>query len=413
MLLRILTLALAFGAAVAQANWKLGIWWEIGPGRDSAQAVKFAQDLTRHFDAHLRRGGGRGAELARLVLVPAGRLPLAGRDAQEHPDLRDSSVDMEWGVPFNKPIPEEKTVEATWLQALGCPDPSTFAIGWDLFRVKEAGKALVGSPEFPLVKGLWTRYPSWQLVDTAVDSFCVRMIQADTSNSGPRLARDGLVMNHLLKVMPDSIEIQVVDGMGKPVPAVLEIWRARANPLRPYAALFEGDRDSLPTNPQGRVRVSHQDWFGGGMVHGKSGSNLHALLRARGAGRKTNWLWLDARDVVLASGRFSLSLPAGLSSAWRLAAKSYPNEELLAVESDSQSVWVGMSLRESADLVLRLSEPGGRELFRSSTLALVPGAWEKRLPVILVPGGGYELRMDTPTSRRLVRFVAGSGVTAR
>jgi hypothetical protein len=398
----------------AQAAWNLGIWWEVGPGRDSALAEAFARDLTKQFDAHLRRAGGRGAVLARLVLVPAGRLPLAGSDAQEHPDLRDSLVDLEWGVPLNKPVPEARFVEETWLRALGCPDPSTFAIGWDLFRVKEKGKALLGTREFPVVKERWARLPTWSLVDTiAVDTFCLRLMETDTAKVGPRLARQGNAMARLLQAAPDSVGFQVRDGAGHPVPAVLEIWRSRPDSIRPYAAVLEGAWDSVSTDVTGKAKLGLQDWLGGAPVHGRKGSNLHALVRARGVGRRSPWAWVDARDVVLAKGHFLISLPAGSSLAWQQAARSYPEAELLAVESDSTGIWVGLSLPKGGDLVLRLLEPSGRELFRSSTLELKPGAWEKRLPVILEPGSGYELRMDTPTSRRLVRFVAGAGVSFR
>ena len=106
-------------------------------------------------------------------------------------------------------------------------------------------------------------------------------------------------------------------------------------------------------------------------------------------------------------------LPAGTSQAWAVAAEAFPKREILAVQGDSAGAWVGISLLESHEAVFRLMEPGGRELFRSRPASLRPGASEMRIPFPLVPGSGYELRMDTPTSRRLVRFVAGAGVTSR
>lgn len=400
-------------APLADAAWRLGVWWELGEGRDSLQASRFAEKLSKEFDRKLRASGGRGAMLVRLVLVPAGGLPLAGRDPQEHPDLRDSAVDLEWGVPLSKPVPEFRAVEETWLRALGCPDPSTFGVGWDLFRVQEGGKPLLGSPAFPLLQGLWAHLPSWALVDSAVDSLCVSLSQADTAPRGPRLARQLAPQELLARVIPDTISVQVTDGAGHPVAATLDLWRSSADPLRPYAARFDGLWDTLRTDSLGRLRLRREAWFRGPMVHGRQGSNLQTLARIRGQGRRTAWTWLEARDVALAQGRMAFRLPAGTSAAWRRAASSFPQTELLVVESDSIGVWVGLSLLNRTDLVLRLSEPGGRELFRSERLALEPGAWERRLPVVLGAGGGYELRMDTPTSRRLVRFVAGAGTAER
>lgn len=413
MSLRILLPFLLISASLADAAWRLGVWWETGEGRDSVQASRFAEGLAKEFDQRLRASGGRGAVLVRVVLVPAGALPLAGRDPQEHPDLRDSAVDLEWGVPLSKPVPEFRAVEEQWLRALGCPDPSTFGVGWDLFRAQEGGKPLLGSAAFPLLQGLWAHLPSWSLVDTAVDPLCVSLSQADTAQRGPRLARQLAPQELLARVIPDTIAVQVTDGAGHPVAATVDLWRAVADPLRPYAARFDGVWDTLRTDSLGRLRLRREAWFRGPMVHGRQGSNLQTLARIRGQGRRTSWAWLEARDVALAQGRMSFRLPAGSSAAWRRAAEVFPQGELMVVESDSVGVWVGLSLLRRTDLVLRLSEPGGRELFRSDRLGLEPGAWERRLPVALGAGGGYELRMDTPTSRRLVRFVAGTGTAER
>lgn len=404
---------LAILSTVACARWKVGIWWELGPERDSARAVRYAHAMADSFDRHLRAGGGSGAELARLVLAQPGQLPLAGSDPQEHPDLRDSAIDLEWGVPLGRPVPEPHAVEVAWLRALGCPDPSTFGVGWDLFRLQEQGKPLLGSPAFPLLQGLWAHLPAWQLVDTAVDRFCVRLSRMDSVPRGPRLARQNAPLELLAKALPDTFEIRVRDGAGHPAIATIDLWRARADSLRPYAALFEGSWDTLRTDSSGRIRVRRESWFRGPMTHGRKGSNLQTLMRVRGMGRRTSWTWLEARDVLLAEGRLDVSLPSGSSNAWKKAAETFPSQELLAGESDSSGTWVGISLLDRTDLVLRLSEPGGRTLFRSERLTLTAGAWEKKLPIVLSPGSGYELRMDTPTSRRLVRLVAGAGVAAR
>jgi len=400
-------------STVACAQWKVGIWWELGLGRDSVQAVGFAQALADSFDRHLKAGGGSGAQLVRLVFAQPGQLPLAGSDPQEHPDLRDSAIDLEWGVPANKAVPDPLAVEVAWLRALGCPDPSTFAVGWDLFRLQEQGKSLLGTPEFPLLKGLWAHLPAWQLVDTAVDRFCIRLSRMDSVPHGPRLARQNTPLELLAKALPDTFEIRVRDGAGHPAIATIDLWRARSDSLRPYAALFEGRWDTLRTDSSGRIRVRRESWFRGPMAHGRKGSNLQTLVRVRGMGRQTAWGWMEARDVLLAGGILDISLPSGSSGAWRKAAETFPNQEILAGESDSSGTWVGISLLERTDLVLRLSEPGGRTLFRSERLTLTAGAWEKKLPITLSPGSGYELRMDTPTSRRLVRLVAGAGVAAR
>lgn len=400
-------------STAACAQWKVGIWWELGPDRDSVQAVRFAHALADSFDRHLKAGGGSGAQLARLVFAQPGQLPLAGSDPQEHPDLRDSAIDLEWGVPARLPVPDPLSVEVAWLRALGCPDPSTFAVGWDLFRLQEQGKPLLGTSAFPLLKGLWAHLPAWQLVDTAVDPLCIRLSRMDSVPHGPRLARQGTPLELLAKALPDTFEIRVRDGAGHPAMATIDLWRARADSLRPYAAMLEGSWDTLRTDSSGRIRVRRASWFRGTMTHGRKGSNLQTLVRVRGMGRQTTWTWLEARDVLLADGRLDFSLPSGSSGAWRKAAETFPSQELLAGESDSSGTWVGISLLEKTDLVLRLCEPGGRTLFRSERLSLAAGAWEKKLPIVLSPGSSYELRMDTPTSRRLVRLVAGAGVAAR
>lgn len=401
-------------SSLALADWKVGLWWELTPERDSAWADRYARSLVADLDARLRRSGGRGAVLERLVLVPQGRLPLAGSDPQEHPDLRDSLLDLEWGVPAKLPIPEIRAVQVAWLHALGCPDPSTFAVGWDLFRLQENGKALLGTPAFPIRQGLWARLPSWNLTDSVIDPLCLRLSERDTLHRGPRLARIATALAGMSALLPDTLRVQVRDGAGLPVLGRLELWRGRASPLRPFAALFEGGWDSLVTDTLGRLSIPREVWFGGAMAHGAGGSNLTALVRVSGSGKILPWSWLDARDLVLSGGVLEFKLPAGSSRAWQAATKAEPGTAMVAVESDTSGVWLAVAQPGSEDVVVRVSEAGGgRILFRSRPIHLTPGVWEKRLPLVLSPGGAYELRLDMPRSRSVVRFVAGAGVATR
>ena len=400
-------------AVCAQADWKLGLWWELAPGRDSVVAKEFAQKLSADFDRRLKASGRRGAALSRLVLVDSGRLPLAGSDPVEHPDLRDSAIDLEWGIPANRPLPTPHEIEETWLRALGCPDPSTFAVGWDLFLLQENGKPLLGTPQFPLLHGLWAHEPSWKLVDSAVDIFCLRLAEADTLPHGPRLTRKETALARLVDILPETLTVSVRDAIGHPIQARVFLWHGRPDARRPYASLFDGPFDTLETDSSGLLRLSRERWFGAAPRHGRDGSNLQALVRTSAGGRSTSWRWIEPRDLVLDSGRLGLVLPAGESQAWTLASHAYPNGELIAAQSDTGAVWVGISLLSRSDVVLRVLEPDGRELFRSRAFNLAPGAWEKRLPLHLSNGSAYDLRLDTPISRRLVRFVAGAGASAR
>jgi hypothetical protein len=401
-------------ASLALADWKVGVWWELTSQRDSATAIRYAGLLVQDLNARLRRSGGHGAVLERLVMVREGRLPLAGSDPQEHPDLRDSAIDLEWGVPAKLPVPEIRTVQVAWLHALGCPDPSTFAVGWDLFRVQENGKPLLGTPAFALQQDLWARAPGWNLTDSVIDPLCMRLSGRDTAHRGPRLTRIATALAGMVALLPDTIRVQVRDGAGLPFHGRLDLWRGRADAVRPFAALFDGAWDSLSTDTLGRLAVSRESWFGAAMTHGASGSNLTALVRASGGGKMLPWRWLDARDLILSNGSLELRLPSGSSRAWQSAARAEPGAQLVAVESDTSGVWVAMAQPNSEDVVVRVSEAGGgRALFRSKPIHLTPGVWEKRLPLILSPGAAYELRLDMPRSRTVVRFVSGAGVATR
>lgn len=410
MLLPILTVAISLSwAGSALPIWKIGLWMERSPGRDSSLAQAWADSLVADF-SHRVEGG---ATLERMVWIEAGTLPLAGGDPRHHPDLRATSLDAAWGIPAGDTLSPSLAhrAERAWLSARGCPDERNFAVGWDLFLLPNDPYNKPDSLFWRMDSRHYVHYPSWsELPDSGgLDPLCRQVLRQDPPGQGLRLFSVDTLRTRLEDLLPNHLEVGVDDDGARPASgAVLELWRAKPDPRRPFGARLEGRPDTLRADSAGRFPFpSGRDWFTPGpLVFGLAGSNAVSYWRVR-HGRKWVEGWLDATELARLAdsgkARMVWTLPGGSSRAWREAAGKWPHGWLAAEAEASGLLTLGVSSPEETDCVLRIVDARGREFLRTRPIHLAKGVHERILSPGL-PEGWWDIRLDGPSERWQVRI---------
>jgi hypothetical protein len=117
---------------------------------------------------------------------------------------------------------------------------------------------------------------------------------------------------------------------------------------------------------------------------------------------------MDATDLARLSddsgqARLAWTLPGGSSGAWREASSKWPHGWLAAEADSSGSVFLGLSVPEEGQYVLRFLDQRGREFLRAKPVHLARGVHER----ILSPGlsdGWWDVRLDGASDRWEVRM---------
>jgi len=394
-----------WGADVA---WKIGVWMERGPHADSTRSRALADSLVGDFAKRVEGG----ARLERFVLVRPGALPLAGGEAHLNPDLRDTTLDAVWGVPYGEVLGPDlvRRAERAWLSARGCPDERDFAEGWDLFLLPRDSLNKPYDIHWQVDSNHYVHFPSWsQLPDTGLDPLCRRILRMDPPGRGLRFISLDTLRARLDSLLPRRLDVSIQDDGGRPVSeARLELWRSRPDSRRAFGARLEGGPDTFVADTSGGFPLgSGEAWFRSDTLSfGIGGSNALTYWRV-GLGRKQMEGWMDATDLArLAddSGRARVvwNLPGGSSAPWREASAKWPQGWLAAEADSTGDLTLGLSIPQGGMFVLRLVDSLGNEFLRSRPIHLARGVHEK----ILSPGlsqGWWDVRLDSPSQRWQVR----------
>jgi hypothetical protein len=359
-----------------------------------------------------RRLGG-GARLERFTFLRPGALPLAGGDAHYHPDLRDTVLDFAWGVPYGEVLNPQMAARAerAWLSALGCPDERNFAVGWDLFLLPKDPLNKPDSAFWRLDSHHYVRYPTWsELPDTGLDPLCRRIFRTARPGGGLRHFSLDTIRSRLQSLLPQRLVVSVQDEGGRPAAgATLELWRSHPDSRRTFGARLEGRPETFISDTNGTFRLpTGLSWFTPEeLVFGTQGSNATTYWRVK-FGRKQLEGWLDATDLArLAddSGRVRLAwtLPGGSSAPWREASAKWPRGWLAAQADSAGVVFLGISIPEEGQFVLRFLDPRGHEFLRAKPVHLARGVHERILSPNL-PEGWWDVRLDGTSDRWQVRM---------
>ncbi|MBK8801508.1 MAG: hypothetical protein IPN71_05510 [Fibrobacteres bacterium] len=399
---------LALGALSSAPSWKIGIWMERRTDLDSLQSRRWADSLVSDFGARTRLD----ARLEVFALVPAGILPLAGGSARFHPDLRQTQLDLQWGVPFRDTLGPAlaRTAQRTWLASRGCPQERQFSVGWDMFLLPKDPRNRPDSALWKLDATHWVHVPTWRILpDSGLDPYCQRLVNNDPPTNKLRFPSDDTLRRRLARSLSGALSARARDHEGRPaVGARLELWRSRPNPLRPFAALLEGLPDTLRSDTAGRFPIHRAiHWFTSDSLQlGREGSNLVTYWRVS-LGKKRLEGWLDAVDLArrLDSGGINLewTLASGSSRAWKEASDHWPASWLAAEADSSGTLTIGFSVVQETEVVLRLLDERGREHLRTRPLRFDRGVHERTLSPGL-PMGAWDLRVDSPSQRWQIRF---------
>jgi len=397
---------------------RVGVWIESRPGLDSSAGHRWAFDLVARLDRLVSPPpSGQHAVLAHIVSLPPGRLPLAGGDPRHHPDLRASDLDLVWGVPAQDSLSPAlaQRILRTWLTNRGCLDERGFVVGWDLFHLPRTASNGLDSNEFPIDARNSVHWPRWTLaLDPELTESCRRALALHPAGSGPSLSDH---VRHRLETelrLRKPLTPRLTDALGHPaVGALLEIWRGRPDPRRPYASLFSGMPDTSRSDEEGRFPLaSPLAWFSDSArwVHGSNGSNGVSYWRITHGPRKLSG-WMDAEEMlslplVADTLRLEWALPSGTSRAWKEAAEHWPYPWLAAETDSTGRLVLGLSAPTPLSCVLRLIDSKGRETARTPPLTFPTGVHERRFD--LTPGpGDWDVRLDAPSSRLQVRLGHG------
>lgn len=401
-------MAVLWGQVFAVGSWKIGLWMERRFDVDTLAQKAWADSLVGNFSVRVPGG----AQLERLVFVPPGSLPLAGGDPNEHPDLRETGLDAMWGVRYLDTIggPLAERIERSWLWARGCPDERGFGIGWDVFLLPKDPANKPDSALWKMDARHYVRFPAWRLLpDTGLEPLCRKLVQADPPGTGPHWVRLDTLLRRLGRLLPRELDVRVLDEGDRPAPsAILELWRSKPDPRRPYAARLEGRPDTLRADAQGRFPVrTGLGWFTrDSLVHGLSGSNATTYWRVRHGKR---WVegWLDATDMarLADSGKARLvwRMPSGSSAAWKEANAKWPAGWLAAQADSGGLVTLGVSVPEETDYVVRLVDGRGKEFLKTRPIHFPKGVHERIFSANL-PEGYWDVRLDGPSERWQVRI---------
>jgi len=400
---------LILGALGAAPIWKIGIWMERQPRLDSLASRRWADSLVADFASRT----GSDARLERFQLVPAGILPLAGGNARKHPDLRETTLDLQWGVPFRDTLGPALALEAqrTWLATRGCPDERQFSVGWDMFLLPKDPRNHPDSAFWRMDASNWVRTPPWKtLPDSGLDAYCRRLVQSDPPTGTLKYPSLDTLHHRLGRHLKTSLVARVRDHEGRPaVSALLELWRSKPDPRRAFAARLEGLPDTLRSDTSGRFPIKTPDqWFGSdSLVLGSSGSNAVTYWRVS-LGKRHLEGWIDAVDLARRSdsGKILLewTLASGSSRSWKEASDHWPASWLAAEADSAGTLTFGFSVTKETDVVMRLVDARGREHLRTRPIHFVRGVHERTLSPAL-PAGAWDLRIDSPSDRWQVRFL--------
>lgn len=416
----VLPLVMALASALASTETptlRVGIWMEASSSADSSRLHAWAETTVETLNRRLFLSGLLlQAHLELFRTVSPGALPLAGGDAHHHPDLRATGLDLLWGVRQGEALPEAAlNAHRTWLVNAGCLDERGFNVGWDLFKLPDRPENRLAPRDFPIEGGDIHR-PSWSLLsDSVLPLSCRRALQALSPQHTP-LYSDADRLNRLLdSSLSLPMAVSAFDGSGRPaVGAILEIWRGRPDPRRPYAGLFEGAPDTIVADDSARLPIPNPKQLlcgTGSWVHGRTGSCGTAFWRLTHAHRSLSG-WLDAGSLLsladsLDTLRLAWSLPGGSTSSWKEASEHWPRPWLAAESDSSGTLTLGLSVPSPIRYVLRIVDDRGNERLRSQPMFFQPGVYEKRLEgVASRPIHDWDVRLDAPSSRLQARIQA-------
>lgn len=403
-----ISLWLALGALTFAPNWKIGIWMERRADVDSVQSRRWADSLVSDFSSRTRLE----ARLERFVLVPAGILPLAGGSARLHPDLRDSKLDLQWGVPFRDTLGPAlaRIAQRSWLASRGCPEEPQFSVGWDLFLLPKDPRNHPDSALWRMDATHWVRTPTWKMLpDSGLDPYCQRLVAKDPPTTQARYASQDTLRRRLARSLDVPLFARSRDHEGRPaVGALLELWRSKAHPIRPFAAKLEGLPDTLRSDTSGHFPLTRAlRWFTPDSLRfGREGSNAVTYWRVS-LGKKRLEGWIDAVDLARRadSGKILLewTLASGSSRPWKDASDHWPSSWLAAEADSSGTLTIGFATPQETDVVFRLLDGRGKEQLRTRPLHFERGVHERTLSPGLAEGA-WDLRVDSPSQRWQVRF---------
>lgn len=410
--LMLCALARAIHAGIDPTLLKVGIWAESPRKEDSAALQAWALRTVDDLDRRMQSSGlNVRARLGSFRLVSRGALPLSGGDAHHHPDLRDTTSDLVWGVPFQDDLTSAHTnALRTWLGNLGCLDERGFLVGWDLFQLPRRPENNLDAADFPLEGGI-VRRPAWSLLpDSSLAPACRLAIAGIKTGRGPHYSDSRRFAEQIARALSRPLILEAQDASGRPASgALFELWRGHPNPIRAYGTSFEGGPDSLSADSTGRIRFRDAKSVLCGdlpWTHGKSGSCGTAFWRLRHAHRSVTG-WLDAGSIQELAERqdtltLQLQLPGGSTRSWKDATAHWPLP-WVAAESDSAGILtIGLSVPSQIDYVLRIIDETGKERARTRPMSFGPGVYEKRLEGIPTRPG-WDVRLDAASSRLQTR----------
>ncbi len=408
-------LARAVHAGVDPMPLRVGIWAESPRKEDSASLRAWAQRTVDDLDRRMQSSGlNVRAYLASFRIVPRGALPLSGGDAHHHPDLRDTSLDLVWGVPFQDDLASARPAALrTWLSNLGCLDERGFLVGWDMFQLPHRPENRLDAADFPIDGGV-VRRPSWSLLpDSSLAPACRLAIASMQAGRGPLYSDSRRFAEQVARALSRPLFLEALDASGRPANgALFELWRGRPNPIRAYGTTFEGGPDSLFADSTGRIRFRDAKSVLCGdlpWTHGKNGSCGTAFWRLRHAHRTTSG-WLDAGSIQEVAEHqdtlvLQLQLPGGSTRSWKDATSRWPLPWVAAESDSAGTLTIGLSVPSHIDYVLRILDETGRERARTRPMSFGPGVYEKRLEGILTRPG-WDVRLDAASSRLQTRITA-------
>lgn len=407
------TLAGQIRAGADPSNLRIGLWMESRPSEDSSALRSWAVGLVDDLDRRLHASGlSMRARMTAFHLVPRGTLPLSGGDAHHHPDLRDTTLDLVWGVQTQDMLSTAAPAAMrTWLGNLGCLDERSFLIGWDLFQLPQHKDNHLAADDFPPDGGV-VRRPAWNLVpDSGLSLACRSAITKTKMGRGPLYSDSKRFTDHIARALSRPIFVESQDASGLPaMQSTFELWRGHPNPIRPYGSSFEGPPDTLVADSTGRIRFQDAKTMLCGdlpWTHGKSGSCGTAFWRLRHAHRSLTG-WLDAGSILELAERqdtlvLMLQLPGGSSRSWKDATSHWPQPWLAAEADSTGTLTLGISVPTRVEYVLRVLAEGGQEVARTRPMAFDPGVYEKRIEKLRIRPG-WDVRLDASSSRLQTRI---------
>lgn len=393
---------------------RVGLWIEVASRADSSTGRAWAKDLVLDLDRRLVASGLRHrARLELVQFLAPGTLPLAGGDPRHHPDLRVDTLDLVWGIKNGDDLSSSSsTILRTWLGNCGCLDDRGFVVGWDQFLLLQRPRNLLDASSFPIQGGIIHR-PSWSPLppDGGLPRSCRRALEPLRTGHGTFYSDGERRLHRTSQLLSAPLVFEVRDASGNPAAgALLELWRGRPSPTRPYATLLQGAPDSFRADSSGRIHFqSATRWLCDTLpwTHGRNGSCGTSYWRLQHAHRHASD-WLDAGALLDLPDRLDTlvlrtSLPGGSTKAWQEASERWPRPWLAAETDSLGTLTLGISVPSRTEFVLRLVDEHGKETARFRSIAFEPGIYEKRLERIHARPG-WDVRLDAASSRLQARI---------